>query len=157
MRGRLWVGVLVTWLSGTSIAVADRVLDRPAFTAAPSELLALAGAAPAGDWPVVLLRDQHDVGYDDKGRATVRWRIVFVVRTRAGIDGWGTVRAEWRPFYQDRPQGRGRVIEPSGEVAELDPSLIVDASATQPGSPALSDRRRLEAPLPRLQVGAVVE
>jgi tetratricopeptide (TPR) repeat protein len=157
MRGRLWVGVLVTWLSGTSVAVADRVLDRPAFSAAPSELLALASTAPAGDWPVVLLRDQHDVSYDDKGRATVRWRMVFVVRTRAGVDGWGTARAEWRPFYQDRPQVRARVIEPAGELAELDPSLIADAPATQPGAPALSDRRRLEAPLPRLQVGAVVE
>ncbi|HSS02059.1 MAG TPA: DUF3857 domain-containing protein [Kofleriaceae bacterium] len=157
MRGRLWVGVLVTWLSGTTIAVADRVLDRPAFTAAPGELLALASAAPAGDWPVVLLRDQHDVSYDDEGRATVRWRMVFVVRTRAGVDGWGTARAEWRPFYQDRPQVRARVIEPGGEVTELDPALIVDAPATQVGAPASSDRRRLEAPLPRLQVGAVVE
>ncbi|MGH2897339.1 MAG: DUF3857 domain-containing protein, partial [Solirubrobacteraceae bacterium] len=110
------------------------MLDRPAFTAAPSELLALASAAPAGDWPVVLLRDQHDVSYDDKGRATVRWRMVFVVRTRAGVDGWGTARAEWRPFYQDRPQVRARVIEPAGEVAELDPSLVVDAPATQPGA-----------------------
>lgn len=156
MRGCFWVGVLATWLSsGTSVAVADRVLDRPAFAAEPSELLALGKAAPPGDWPVVVLRDQHDVSYDDKGRATVRWRTVFVVRTRAGVDGWGTARAEWRPFYQYKPFIRARVIDPAGEVAEIDPALVADAPAAQLG--LFSDRRRLEAPLPRLQIGAVVE
>jgi tetratricopeptide (TPR) repeat protein/transglutaminase-like putative cysteine protease len=158
MRGCFWVGVLATWLSsGTSVAVADRVLDKPAFAAEPSELLALGKAAPPGDWPVVVLRDQHDVSYDDKGRATVRWRTVFVVRTRVGIEGWGTVPAEWRPFYQHKPVVRARVIDPSGEVAEIDPALVGDAPATQVGTFVFSDRRRLEAPLPRLQIGAVVE
>src|SRR6185503_14978040 len=98
--------------------VADRVLDRPAFTAPPSELLALSKVAPDGDWPAVILRDQHDVSYDERGRATVRWRLVFVVRTRAGIDGWGALRSEWRPYYQYKPFIRARVIDPSGDVAE---------------------------------------
>src|SRR5215208_3546454 len=152
MRGRFWVGVLVTCLrSSTSIAVADPVLDRPAFAAEPGELVALARAATAGDWPVVILRDQHDISYDDHGRATVRWRCVFVIRTRAGVDGWGTVRSDWRPFYQVKPSVRARVIDPTGGVAELDPTLVSDAPATQVGPYVFSDRRRIQAPLPRLQ------
>ena len=158
MRGRLRVCALaVWWWSGTSIAVADRVLDRPAFAASASELLALAKAAPGDDWPVVILRDQHDVSYDERGRATVRWRLVFVVRTRAGIDGWGTLRSEWRPYYQDRPALRARVIEPDGDVTEIDPTLVSDAPVAPVASYGVSDRRRVEAPLPRLQIGAVVE
>lgn len=158
MRGRFWVCVLaVWWWSGSSIAIADRVLDKPAFAASPSELLALGKAAPDGDWPAVVLRDQHDVSYDERGRATVRWRLVFVVRTRAGIDGWGTLRSEWRPYYQYKPFIRARVIDPDGDVTEIDPTLVADAPVAQLGSYVFSDRRRLEAPLPRLQIGAVVE
>jgi transglutaminase-like putative cysteine protease len=158
MRGRFWVGVLaVWWSSGTSIAVADRVLDGPAFAASPSQLLASSRAAPDGDWPAVIVRNEHDVSFDERGCATVRWRLVFVVRTRAGIDSWGTVRSEWRPYYQYKPFVRARVIDPGGDVAELDPALVGDAPVTQPGTFAVSDRRRLEAPLPRLQIGAVVE
>jgi tetratricopeptide (TPR) repeat protein/transglutaminase-like putative cysteine protease len=132
-------------------------LDKPAFTATPAELLALARAAPAGDWPVVVLREQSDTSYDDASRATVRSRWVFVVRTQAGVDDWGTIRTQWRPSYQDRPAIRARVIDPSGAVAELDPALITDAQTTGSAPNVLSDRRHIDAPLPRLQVGAVVE
>ena len=132
-------------------------LDKPAFTATPAELLALARAAPAGDWPVVVLRDQCDTSYDDASRATVRSRWVFVVRTQAGVDDWGTIRTQWRPSHQDRPAIRARVIDPSGAVAELDPALITDAQTNGTATNVISDHRHVDAPLPRLQVGAIVE
>ena len=61
-------------------APALRALDKPGFTATPGELLALGKAAPTGDWPIVVLRDQRDVRYDDRGRATVRSRRLYVVQ-----------------------------------------------------------------------------
>jgi len=138
-------------------AAAERVLDKPAFTATPDELLALGKAAPPGDWPALILREQHDVSYDDRGRVTTHERWVFVIRTQAGVDDWGTLHSAWSPFYQDRPVIRARVIDPAGRVAELDPALVTDAPARQGSANVFSDRRRLDAPLPRLQIGAVVE
>lgn len=138
MWGRIGTGVFVVLLWGTGAAVGDRApgprgapgvpgasdaLDKPAFTATPAELLAAGKVAPPGDWPAVVLREQTDTSYDELGRATVRERWVYVVRTQVGIDGWGTVRAAWRPFYQDKPVLRARVIDPAGNVAELDPAL----------------------------------
>lgn len=157
MWGRFWAGVLVV-SSVASSASADRTLDKPAFTATPSELLALANAAPTGGWSVLVLRDQREVSYDDKGRATTRVRRVYVVQTQDGIgDDEDGVYATWRPSYQDRPVVRARVIAPTGSVAELDPALVTDAPGAQRAGNAVGARRYLNAPLPVLQVGAVVE
>lgn len=166
------IGLLGSWWGGfwwgTSTALADGApntlakgardtLDKPAFAATASELLAVAKAAPAGDWPAVVLREQNDTSYDDQGRATVRLRWVFVVRTQAAVDDWGTIRAAWRAFYQNKPVVRARVIDPGGSVAELDPALVTDTPAAQLSPTVFSDLRYVDAPLPRLQVGAVVE
>ena len=86
-----------------------------------------------------------------------RWRMVFVVRTQAGVDDWGTLSSEWSPFYQDKPAVRIRVIAPDGTTSNLDPSLIHDAPAVEDSPAVFSDRRVLQMPLPRLQIGSVVE
>lgn len=133
------------WWAAVASAAPLQVLDRPAFTAAPAELLALGKAAPRGDWPVVILREQVDTSYDDAGRATERWRWVFVVRTQAGVDDWGTLHSEWRPFHQDKPVLRARVIDPGGGVAEPDPALITDSTASSDATNVISDRRYVDA------------
>ena len=159
MLGRSWVGAfsIVAWFGAAAGAAPRSALDKPAFSATPAELLAVGKAAAPGDWPVVILREQVDTSYDEASRTTVRWRSVFVVRTQAGVDDWGTLRSHWRPFYQDKPRVRARVIDPDGVVAELDPALVTDAPASTGASNVFSDRRHLDAPLPRLQIGAVVE
>lgn len=149
--------VFTGWLAGVAQAAPQAALDRPAFTATPAELLAAGKAAPTGDWAVALLRDEVAVSYDDRGRVTVRSRWVFVIQAQAGVDEWGILNTGWRPSYQDRPVLRARVIDPSGKVAELDPALISESSPGGGSANVLSDRRRLSAPLPRLQIGAVVE
>jgi tetratricopeptide (TPR) repeat protein len=136
---------------------AGTAIEKPSFTATPAELLAAAKAAPGGDWPAVILREEHETSFDDQGRATKRWRSVFVVRTQVGVDEWGTLSNEWSPFYQDKPTVRVRVIAPDATQSELDRSLITDAPAVETSPTVFSDRRRLQTPLPRLQIGAVVE
>src|ERR1044071_2678951 len=141
-----------------SAASAQRALDKPAFSATPAELLALAkSAAASADWPVIVLRDDSELNLDGSGRAHRRWRRVFVVTSQAGVDDWGVWSAEWSPFYQDKPTVRARVIEPDGTAVELDQKLIVDAPVSQQSATVFSDARSLEAPLPRLRIGAVVE
>jgi transglutaminase-like putative cysteine protease len=146
--------VVVVW-GGTAHA-ADP-LDLPSFTAPVPDLLAAARAAPAGDWPVVVLREESERTFDAAGRMVERWRMVFVVRTQAGVDDWGTLSSEWSPFYQDKPAVRIRVIAPDGTTSNLDPSLIHDAPAVEDSPAVFSDRRVLQMPLPRLQIGSVVE
>lgn len=158
MRRCSWAGVLVlgSWLAAGSIATADRALDKPAFTATPGELLALGKAAPTGDWSFVVLREQREVSFDDQGRATVRLRWVHVIQDEEAVEQWEAVHATWRPSFQDRPVIRARVIAPTGSVAELDPALVTDSSVQRSSNPG-SARRYLHAPLPVLQIGAVVE
>lgn len=131
-------------------------LDKPWFTASASELLAVAKTA-SGDSPVVILREDGHLSFDEQGRRARRWRMVFVVQSQAGVDDWGTLATSWSPFYQDKPTIRVRVIAPDGKIVELDPSLLSDAPEVSTSPTVFSDRRRIEAPLPRLQIGSVVE
>lgn len=178
MWGRLWVGMFVAsfvassvasgWAPGTSLAAppaapkaaADRALDRPAFTAAPGELLALGKAAATGDWAIVVLREQRDVSYDNQGRAMVRARRVYVVQAGDGGDGDdddAAIHAAWHPSYQDKPVIRARVITPEGKAVELDPAQITELPGSQRAANAAGDRRYLQALLPPAKAGAVVE
>ncbi len=150
------LGLLCLWTIAAD-AAPDKAVLAPAFTASPKDLLSAASRAAASDAPVVVLRKENVQTYDDKGRGASRFRMIYVVRTAAGVDDWGTLSSTWRPFYQDKPVLRARVIEPSGRVSDLDPSLIHDAPAVSDSPTVYSDLRDIEAPLPRLQIGSVVE
>ncbi|HMG57047.1 MAG TPA: DUF3857 domain-containing protein, partial [Kofleriaceae bacterium] len=161
MRGWIGCAVVAAAMVGWSAAArADGALDKPAFTASPAELLALARAAPSrGDPRVVVLRDQRDTSFDARGRATVHHRRVYAVRAAIDPDEdvWASVAVPWVPYYQTRPVVRARVISPAGEVTELDPGQVRDAPMIELGGRETSDRRRLSAALPALAPGAVVE
>jgi hypothetical protein len=140
-------------------ASAGSALDRPAFAATPAELLAEAKAAARSkaDADVLVLRDETWLAFDDAGRGERRRRIVFVVEKQQAVDDRGTIAIDFRPFYQDRPAIRARVVSANGQVAELDASLVTDAPTISESPNVFSDRRKMSAPLPRLAVGAVVE
>ncbi|HUQ01783.1 MAG TPA: DUF3857 domain-containing protein [Kofleriaceae bacterium] len=145
-----------------SVLVLTRVawagpLDKPAFTATPQELLAEAKAVAGTDAEVVVLRDDLTISYDDAGRAERRYRVVAAILKPSAVDDWGTLAIDWRPFYQERPTIRARVVAPDGTVATIDPKLFHDAPTVTESPSIFSDRRDLEAPLPRLSVGAVFE
>ncbi|MBL9019019.1 MAG: DUF3857 domain-containing protein, partial [Myxococcales bacterium] len=145
MRKVLVLGsVCVAVLHGSSHA--GSALDKPAFTATPAELLAAAKSPSPGDWPVRILRDDTEISFDERGRATRTWRMVFVIQTQAGVDDWGTLSTAWSPFYQDKPVVRARVISPKGTVAELDGSLVSDAPLVATSATVFSDRRALHVP-----------
>jgi tetratricopeptide (TPR) repeat protein len=132
-------------------------LDKPSFTATPDELLAAAKAAHQADAPVVVLQEDASIAFDDAGRAKERRRIVFVVQTQEGVEDWGTIQLGWSPFYQNKPTVRARVITSRDQVAEIDPKLVTDAPTTSDSPSVFSDKRKLEAPLPRLAINSVVE
>jgi tetratricopeptide (TPR) repeat protein len=132
-------------------------LDKKPFTATAAELLAAAKTAPAGDWPVVVLHEDDEWTFDADGRSTRRWRMIFVVRSAAGVADWGTLTTGWSPFYQDKPVVRARVIAANATVTDLDQGLVTDTPAFSESATIFSDSRLLEVPLPRLAIGSVVE
>lgn len=154
MRGTV-LAVAAVLACSTAVVAAQPALDKAPFSATPAELLAVAKTAPVGT-DIVVLREEHDISFDDRGRATSRWRMVFVVLTPDGANDWGTLTSTWRPFFQDRPQVRVRAVDAAGRVTEHDPSLVTEAPQVS-GSRGASDRRDLEIPMPPLAPGTVVE
>ena len=131
-------------------ASAGSVLDKPAFTATPDELLAAAKSGPSTN-DVAILREDEDVRFDDRGRRVERWRLVFVVRSQTAADDWRTLYRHWHPFYQDRPSVRARAVAPDGKATELDAASITDTPTRDAG-----DARNIQGTL-SLQPGSVVE
>ena len=141
---------------------ASSVLAKPWFSVAPVEWRAEVARIVALDAryreaAITIISDETQLVYDSKGRVDSRQRLVFIVNTQVGADDWGTVSLSYSPFYQDKPQLRIRVIGRDNSVAELDPKLIVDRPDVEESANIFSDRRKLDAPLPRLLPGAIVE
>lgn len=143
------VALLVVLLPG--LASAGSPLDKPAFTATPAELLAEAKKVAAGDSGAVVLREDDEITFDDKGLGMHRTRYVVAITAQSGEDAWETLWQEWRPWQQDVPKVRARVISPSGQVAELAPDKVVQ----EPNR--VGALEHLRAPLPSLAVGSVIE
>ena len=141
---------------------ASAVLAKPWFSAAPAELRTdvariIGLDARYREAAVTILSDETRLVYDNKGRVDRSQRLVFIVNTQVGADDWGTVSLAYSPFYQDKPKLRIRVIGRDNSVAELDPKLVVDRPDVEAAANIFSDKRKLDAPLPRLLPGAIVE
>ncbi len=138
------------------------ILAKPSFAATPSELRSevtriLALDARYREADVTLIADESRLTFDAQGRVDNKHRMVFIVNTQVGAENWGTVSAGYSPFYQDKPTMRIRVIARDNTVTELDPKLIVDRPDVEESANIFSDSRKLDAPLPRLVPGAIVE
>ena len=104
----------------------------------------------------VLLRERiHRFDAQGVGQSTLR--SVFHVITPVGAEGWASLWTSWRPWHQQRPEIRARVITRHGAVHLLDPATIAESPVGEDSDDVLSDRLQLQAPLPAIAVGAVVE
>lgn len=116
-----------------NVADATPALDKPAFTASPAELLAVAKAAPRTATDVIVLREDNDLSYDERGRLTSRWRMVFVVVTQDGAKDWNVLSTTWLPAYQDRPTVRARVIRRVAASSSIRSASAIRRWATRRG------------------------
>lgn len=119
-----------------------------------------AGAAHAWLHAARAVRVLHQEGryrFELDGRRTYTHAVRYRVLTEEGVSSWGFLRAGWSPWYQERPEFFAEVVGPDGRTHTLDPDSVVEVpiAGTQ-GAPG-GQRRRLEAHLPGLVVGAVVE
>lgn len=151
---RLFVAA-VSILPG-ALAAQEPWLDRP-FAAPPAEVLRAAEALrPKADASVHVLLEAHTWVFDAGGRQTRTTRQVFEILKDDARDDWGTVDAVWKPWRDEKPILRARVVRRDGTVLDLDPSTVAERPLHS-GQDVFDDRRVFSAPLPGLEVGAVVE
>ncbi len=142
-------------VAGAKAPYAPSALDKPPLTATPDELLAIANAAPKGDWPAVILREDHDATFDAAGVVTEHWRYVYVIRTEQAALDYADRGGSWYAGTGARPTIRARIIQPNGAVTELRADAITDAPDNEDGDETV--RRAYSYQLTGLRPGVVVE
>jgi len=146
------------------LAVSASVLAQEAppietvFTATPEQLLAQAKAIEAeeDDSVVVLLRE-FVTRFESDGSGVSISRRIYQIRKEDAVDSWGALSTTWAPWRQARPEIRARVIAPDGTVHELDPATIAEVAGRTAANSIYSDDKKLQAPLPAIEPGSVVE
>ncbi|MHB1045663.1 MAG: DUF3857 domain-containing protein [Thermoanaerobaculia bacterium] len=103
-----------------------------------------------------LLLDESRWTFESDGRYSMTRRRVLRILSHEGAEGMGSVAASWKPWSEERPILRARVIRKDGTVLVLDEKTIAESPASS--DPLLfDDRKVLRAPLPGMEPGAVVE
>lgn len=154
----LVAALVVAVVPGAAVAQSTVALtiDQP-FADAPAVLRAVAeGVSTAKPADAVVLLREVTLRVDSEGRWTSVRRHVVHLRTPAGAKSWAMLSALWRPWHQQRPQLKARVITAAGEEHWLDPATIGETPRYE-GREVLSDWRSLRAPLPAVAAGAVIE
>ena len=135
--------------------------EQEALTASPESLLAAAASLPEERRAeVAVLWSGVHYAFDGDGRATVRRHLVYRLPRAVDDEDYEEMdlaQVHWAPWYQDRPSLRARVITPSGAILELDPATISERPVERWSDDVFSDARVLEAPLPGLVDGSLVE
>ena len=153
----LFVFLLLT-VCPVSLLRSQSIADSAPFQMEPSRLYeaALHASEGADSDAVVLLVDRRIV-YQADGTPHERHWTVYRILTEAGADSWDSVSASWRPWQQEKPVVKARVIAKDGAVHELDPATVVEAAASQNADSVYRDTRVLRGPLPAIEKGSVVE
>jgi hypothetical protein len=147
-------------LAGGSLQAAplEAPWSLPALTAKPEALLQAAKALPApkeGD--IEMLFEEHLYRLDDHGGKQSSVRRVYRYLTQKGVEDSSCSEANWSAWCEDKPEFHVRVISPDGQVHALDPQSIGEAPLADNTPDLLSDDKLLRAPLPAIEVGAIVE
>jgi transglutaminase-like putative cysteine protease/tetratricopeptide (TPR) repeat protein len=137
---------------------ADSAWSRqPSFSTEPQVLLQASGVQkPVEGMAVIELLEETRITFDRTGCRETHYRYVFRVDHESGLDGWRTIGAIWKPWNQERPVLKARVITPDGLEHTLDQATIGE-SPVHEDARVFDDRKRLTAPLPKLCVGALAE
>ena len=105
---------------------------------------------------VEVLLDETVIRFESDGRRTQEFRQVYRILTEAGVDASGTASIAWAPWHEQRPIMQARVISSDEKEHRLNENEIVEAPVAQ-GENVYSDQRQLQAPLPAIQTGSIVE
>jgi|GEM_PF-4606593 len=145
----------------SAVTADDAPAGRPwdeAFAGSAQAILKAAKTLPVrdADDSDTFLRDVR-IEVDAEKRIQTTQRSVYRLNTERGLEDRGNARAQWSQWHQERPRIRARVISPTGEVHELDLKTISEQPVESRDALVFSDRRVLNAPLPAVGLGAIVE
>src|SRR5437773_20761 len=158
MRQSIATVSLSVFLLVSTSAAQTTPWDAPLFSADPGALLDAASGIPvADDADVEILLYNSRFVFDAQGRVTATNRLIYRVITTAGVRNSSTIEAGWEPWHEDHPEIRARVITPDRSAHSLDPGTIGEAPAQTSIPDVFTDSRVLQAPLPALVRGAIVE
>ncbi len=104
-----------------------------------------------------MLYERGHFRFDKQGRKTYTYQVQYRIMSASGLEGWSTVSADWSPWFQDRPKITVRITGRDGRISKLDPASVVEVPVDAQHPDLYSDRRRVRAPLPGIEVGATVE
>jgi hypothetical protein len=152
------IGLLAAVMAGGRAAAAEGPWDSPAMSLPPEALLHAAGKMPtAKDSDIEMLFEEHSYKLDAEGRQNRTVRRVFRYLTDKGLEDWAYTEADWLPWCEEKPAIRARVVTPDGHAHALDPESIGEAAVDQGDPNLLSDQKQFRAPLPAIEIGAIVE
>src|SRR5581483_1321012 len=106
---------------------------------------------------ITILLDDHHYSVHSDGRIDSVIRRVYRIDQQDAVEDWAAVEQGYRPWHQNKPELRARVIGIDGAEHWLDPKTIADAPAREVESNIFSDDRIVRAPLPSVAAGSVVE
>ncbi len=133
------------------------ILKEP-LSADPSELLRFSATHPPREGAEILeLLEDSLIQIDEEGRKRLRYRYVFRVDHESAVESWGSVVAQWSPWYEGKPTIRARVISPDGRSHPLDPKTVGEFTPDNQGVLLLGDQKHLRGPLPKLGKGSIAE
>lgn len=143
--------------AGPGALAADEPWIGAAFAADARRVLAAAEAVPARGANVVVLYRDTAYRFDAEGRTTYRQHLLYRLLTPKAIEGWSKVEVDFAPWHQMRPEIRARVVTGDGREHWLEDSAVSEGPAPSDEPGIVADRRIVEAELPGIEVGAVVE
>ena len=109
------------------------------------------------DGGLVMLLESWHFRIDAKGLCSTTLRRVYLVESEHAQAVLGSAALHFRPWYEEPPKLRARVITAQGRVHLLDPATVADSPTRDPDEGIFSDTRVMQAPLPAVSAGSVVE
>ena len=148
--------VFVLFFIGTVHAEEPWERSEP-FTAPPEEIVE---AAEAIEYPDDRTEDtlyvHTTIEYHEDHRRQKSVYSVWRVKTEADAQQ-ATIYTEWSPWFHQRPVISARVIRPDGTTFMLDPKTIAEVRPAQSDSRVLSDDLAVQAALPGVTAGSIIE
>jgi tetratricopeptide (TPR) repeat protein len=108
------------------------------------------------EYPYETLLEDHRIEYDARGAVTQKVRRIWRVKSNQVRD-FGIVSASYAPWYQNQPTIIARVFDSNGREFQLGKDDLTVSPVGSVAQGVLTDQMMVQAALPGLKVGSIVE
>src|SRR5215469_13133078 len=119
---------LIVFNFGSPLFCTDDPWSAPALTQDPKVLLKASESFPPNlKVGATILWNRMNCRFEQDGRMHSTAHVIYRIDSNEAIRGLSAVRVVWRPWHQQKPTIRARVIASNGESHGLDASSLVDS------------------------------